>query len=97
MLKKLRFQSEACVPAWNVECSKVVNWEAAGLSTLFPLRTAVMLAVLFPSMHSTLWRVTAMGSCLFYLLRNAAGQKNVPQRFRYKGLHLLSGTELAAV
>lgn len=38
-----------------------------------------------------------MGSCLFYLLRNAAGQKNVPQRFRYKGLHLLSGTELAAV
>jgi hypothetical protein len=97
MLKKLRFQSEACVPAWNVECSKVVNWEAVGLSTLFPLRTAVMLAALFPSMHSTLWRVTAMVSHLFYLLRNAAGQKNAPQQFRCKDLRLLSDTEPAAV
>ena len=50
-----------------------------------------------PSMHSTLWRVTAMVSHLFYLLRNAAGQKNAPQQFRCKDLRLLSDTELAAV
>lgn len=80
-----------------MECSKGVNWEAAGLSTLFPLRTAVMLAALFLLKHSTLWRVTVMGSPLSYLLRNAAGQKNAPQQFRCKDLRLLSDTELAAV
>lgn len=44
-----------------------------------------------------LWRVTAMASHLFYLLRNAAGQKNAPQQFRCKDLRLLSDTEPAAV
>ena len=38
-----------------------------------------------------------MVSYLFYLLRNAAGQKNAPQQFRCKDLRLLSDTELAAV
>ena len=36
-----------------------------------------------------------MGRRLFYLLRNAAGQKNVPQQFRCKGQRLLSDTEPA--
>ena len=37
-----------------------------------------------------------MVSHLFYLLRNAAGQKNAPQRFRNRVQRLLNDTELAA-